>query len=163
MLDHVTKYAATDTTCFLAGEAEEPGLHQLQCRHYLPLLEWLETQYQVTLKPGFGVMHRPANSESLASLRDAIDTAFPSHWDLAALQCATQECKSLVIALALLDRKVDCDQAEDIARLEESSQINRWGLVEGAHDYDLARIRIRLASASLFHDLTNPNHSAMWS
>mmetsp|Transcript_21578 Transcript_21578/g.69486 ORF Transcript_21578/g.69486 Transcript_21578/m.69486 type:complete len:282 (+) Transcript_21578:91-936(+) len=154
VLQNVANYARTDTTCFLAGEADEPALHALQCRHYLPLVEWLTETYGVALRPGFGVSHRPASPADVLALKAEIDERKTNHWHLAALQCATQECKSLVIALALLERRIDADQAETAARLEENVQIERWGLVEGAHDYDLARIKIRLASASLFVDLT---------
>ncbi|KAH8052362.1 hypothetical protein JL722_10193 [Aureococcus anophagefferens] len=43
-------------------------------------------------------------------------------------------------------------RAEAAARVEETANIDRWGLVEGAHDYDLARIQVQLASASFFAD-----------
>ena len=47
---------------------------------------------------------------------------------------------------------LDARGAEAAARVEETANIDRWGLVEGAHDYDLARIQVQLASASFFAD-----------
>lgn len=148
VIQNVLKYLRTDTTCFLAGEVEEPKLHQLQLTHYLPLLEWTKREFGVDIVPGFGISHRPATESSVATFQAVIEQF--SAWELAALQCATQECKSFVIGLALLLHRIDASQAETVARLEEAVQIERWGFVEGAHDYDVTRIRFRLASASLF-------------
>ena len=66
------------------------------------------------------------------------------------------ECKSIVIALALLLKHLDVPAAEACARLEEDIQIEQWGLVEGGHDHDLARIRTQLSSAVLFCELCEP-------
>jgi ATP synthase F1 complex assembly factor 2 len=54
------------------------------------------------------------------------------------------------IGCALLGGEIDAKTAEAAARIEESANIDRWGLVEGAHDYDLARIQVQLASAAFF-------------
>ena len=72
----------------------------------------------------------------------------------AALQAATFESKSIAIGLALLGLHIDAEGAEAAARVEETANIERWGLVEGAHDYDLARVRVQLASAAFFTDAT---------
>ena len=72
----------------------------------------------------------------------------------AALQAATFESKSIAIGLALLGLHIDAEEAEAAARVEETANIERWGLVEGAHDYDLARVRVQLASAAFFADAT---------
>lgn len=152
VVDNVLKYLKTDTTCFLAGETEEPKLHQQQLTEYLPLLEWIKEKYGIVVSPGFGICHRPVDEVGVDNIRKGF-LQEKSSWDLAALQCAVQECKSFVIGAALLDRRLDATRAETVARLEENAQIDRWGFVEGAHDYDVTRIRFRLASASLFADL----------
>lgn len=147
-VEHLLSYARTDTTCFLAGEAEEPRLHQLQLTHFLPLLDWLKSQ-GAELKAGYGIAHKPC--VDVTPLRRLLPS---NKYQLAALQCATQECKSIVIGLALLNNKITMEEAETAARLEESVQIDRWGFVEGSHDYDVTRIKFRLASASLFASLS---------
>jgi ATP synthase F1 complex assembly factor 2 len=63
------------------------------------------------------------------------------------------ECKSLIIALALLNKKIDYDTAFVISRLEEEFQCEIWGVVEGGHDLDRLHNKIRISSAVLFHDL----------
>ena len=55
---------------------------------------------------------------------------------------------------------LDARGAEAAARVEETANIDRWGLVEGAHDYDLARIQVQLASASFFFDASRPTAAA---
>ncbi|KAH8045453.1 chaperone [Aureococcus anophagefferens] len=57
-------------------------------------------------------------------------------------------------------RGLDARGAEAAARVEETANIDRWGLVEGAHDYDLARIQVQLASASFFADAAAPSAGA---
>lgn len=56
------------------------------------------------------------------------------HFTLACLQSACMECKSLVIALALVGRFINFEQAKVASRVEEEFQIEIWGVVEGGHD-----------------------------
>ena len=145
-------YAQTDTCRFFADGAAEPYVKQKQEALFTPLLDWLATEHGVTLeKVPPGVFRAPPIDDgSHVKLTHLCDVL--SLWELAALQCATFECKSLTIGLALILRQVDAKAAEEAARIEESANIERWGLVEGAHDYDLARIQVQLASASFFAD-----------
>lgn len=48
----------------------------------------------------------------------------------AALERAIHATKSFVIALALVKRRLNVDQASDAAGVEVNSQIERWGEVE---------------------------------
>ena len=46
---------------------------------------------------------------------------------LAALYLATSACGSLVLALALIEGRIDAEQAFAASQLDESFQIERWG------------------------------------
>ena len=48
----------------------------------------------------------------------------------AAMERATYTSKSFLIALALVKRQIDVDQAAQAAHVEVNSQIERWGEVE---------------------------------
>ena len=48
----------------------------------------------------------------------------------AAMERATYTSKSFLVALALVKRQIDVDQAAQAAHVEVNSQIERWGEVE---------------------------------
>ena len=70
--------------------------------------------------------------------------------ELAAVQCATMECKSLVLALNLLAGQMSIEEVCDASRLEEEFQLIQWGVVEGGHDVDRIGNRVSVASAKAF-------------
>ena len=59
-----------------------------------------------------------------------------SAWEQVALLSVTQTCKSLVLALALLHSRLSPREAARLSRLEEETQVDEWGRVEGSHDVD---------------------------
>jgi ATP synthase mitochondrial F1 complex assembly factor 2 len=69
---------------------------------------------------------------------------------LTAAEQMAAACKSVIMGLALLKRRLTLDQALAVARLEEDYQIAEWGLVEGGHDVDIADLRVRLAAPHIF-------------
>lgn len=51
--------------------------------------------------------------------------------------------------------------ALEAARVEEDFQIDRWGLVEGGHDIDIADASARVSAAAVFSRLVRQNsHTA---
>ena len=152
---NVLAYAATDTCRFVADAAREPEVRRRQDKYHEPILAWLRETHGADLARGApGALRAPPTPpEALDALTTAC--AALSNYHLAALQAATFESKSIAIGLALLDCEIDAEGAEAAARVEETANIERWGLVEGAHDYDLARVRVQLASAAFFADATS--------
>lgn len=73
---------------------------------------------------------------------------------LTAVQQLAQGCKSLVVPLALVDRKITVLDAVTAARAEEDHQIQNWGLVEGAHDVDRENLVVQVSAASLILHLS---------
>ena len=63
------------------------------------------------------------------------------------------ECKSLVMALALVGRHVSLEQLKLTSRLEEEFQVEIWGVVEGGHDMDRLNNQVTLATASAFMNM----------
>ncbi|KAK0199210.1 hypothetical protein DFS33DRAFT_1369776 [Desarmillaria ectypa] len=75
-------------------------------------------------------------------------------WEMAAMERATYITKSFLIALALVKRFITVEQASIAARVEVSSQIERWGEVEDSHDVDFYDVRRQLGSAACLLSLT---------
>ena len=152
---NILAYAVTDTCRFVADAEREPEVRRRQDRLHGPILAWLHEKHGAELSRGAPGMLRapPTPPEAVDALTKAC--AALSSYHLAALQAATFESKSIAIGLALLDCEIDAEEAEAAARVEETANIERWGLVEGAHDYDLARVRVQLAAAAFFADATS--------
>ena len=53
------------------------------------------------------------------------------------MERATYTSKSFLIALALVKRHIDVDQAAQAAHVEVNSQIERWGEVEDSASYNI--------------------------
>lgn len=68
------------------------------------------------------------------------------------------ECKSLVIALALIGRFIDFEQAKIASRIEEEFQIEQWGVVEGGHDMDRLNNSVSCSAVDAFMNAYMPYH-----
>lgn len=119
----VAQYATTDLVCY---RADSPvGLVERQQKIWQPLVDWVRQQFDAPLAVFTGVMPRPQPPETLRALRTAIDSL--GDLELTALQAITAASGSLVIALALLRRRIDPDQAWAASQLDETFQIEKWG------------------------------------
>lgn len=129
-IERMLPYLETDTLCF---EDEQQLLAERQLQEWVPIRNWFENHYSVQLGissslavPGHPEATIPQVAEKMLQ-RDA--------WELCALEIATQTAKSLIVAVALLDRAgISPEEAMNLCLLEENFQIERWGLVEGDHD-----------------------------
>lgn len=121
-------YAETELLCHRAEHP--PELVSRQQAAWQPLLDWLAMRHDALLAPTMGVIARAQPPASLAALRAAL-AAF-DEWRLAAVSVAASVSGSLVIALALADRRLDAAAAFEAAELDESFQIGRWGEDEEA-------------------------------
>ena len=157
----VLSYLPTDT-CLFFTTAEDRILLKKQKQHFTPLVKWLRRAFDVecrTTESFAGRLVHPP--ESLARVQAAVESLDP--FALACLQCATMECKSLVMGLALLCREVTLEQARLASRLEEECQIEWWGAVEGGHDMDRLNNAVSLSSVGTFMGLmlSEEQHAAM--
>ena len=60
------------------------------------------------------------------------------------------DCKSLLIGSALFNDHISVPDALAASRVEEETQIEEWGYVEGGHDIDHSTIHMKLLAASVF-------------
>ena len=146
-IEECLRYLATDTVCFRCAEDDDKDLFEAQKEHWDPLYEWFESKYGIELGVSYTFV-RPRHSEAS---KQAIENTLKemNDWELQAAYICASSCKSLVVALALLEGQIDIDAAIQAARVEEEVQIKQWGMVEGGHDVDRAHLHVQVASASV--------------
>ena len=123
VIDDTAKYAESDLLCYRAGEPE--SLVARQGAVWQPLLDWAAERYGARLSLVSGTTFVAQPAEALTSLRSAV----ARHGDLAlsALFNLTHIAGSLVIALAVSERRLSAADAFAAAQLDELYQIERWG------------------------------------
>jgi len=119
----VAHYAGTDLVCYRA--THPAALVARQQAIWQPLIDWAVERYSAPLAVTTGVV---ATTQPIASL-EAFTAAVAAHDDfsLTALHAATAACGSLVIALALVEGRLDAAAAFAASQLDESFQIEAWG------------------------------------
>jgi chaperone required for assembly of F1-ATPase len=123
VIDDTAKYADSDLLCYRAGEPA--SLVERQHRLWQPLLDWVAERYGAHLLTGEGTAFVTQPAKAVARLGDAV----AAHGDLAlsALYNLTHISGSLVIALAVSERRLSAAAAFAAAQLDELYQIERWG------------------------------------
>ncbi len=119
----VARYAGTDLVCYRAGHP--PQLAQRQHAAWQPLIDWATLRYDATLEVTVGVVPVAQPVASLRAFAAAIG-AYPP-LELAALHLATAACGSLVVALALIEGRLDVEEAFAASQLDETFEIELWG------------------------------------
>ena len=119
----VVKYAGTDLVCY---RAEQPAdLAARQHAAWQPLVDWAAQKFDASLTTTVSILPVPQPPATLEAFEAAV-AGYDTH-RLAALHLATAACGSLVVALALIEGRVDADAAFAAAELDETYEIERWG------------------------------------
>ena len=119
----VARYAGTDLVCYRAGHPPELAARQHEA--WQPLIDWATLRYDAPLEVTAGIVPIAQAPTSLRALTAAVEAYAPL--ELAALHMATAACGSLVVALALLEGRLDVDDAFAAAQLDETFEIEQWG------------------------------------
>jgi chaperone required for assembly of F1-ATPase len=119
----VANYAGTDLVCYRAEQP--PALVARQHEAWQPLIDWAAGRYDAGLAVTAGVLPAPQSPASLKAFGAVV--AALDDFRLTALQAATAACGSLVIALALFERRLDADSAFAASQVDETFQIEAWG------------------------------------
>ncbi|HXZ00971.1 MAG TPA: ATP12 family protein [Stellaceae bacterium] len=119
----VAKYAGTDLVCYRASHP--PELARRQHEAWQPLIDWATLRYDAPLETTVGVVPIVQSAVALRALAAAAESYAPL--ELAALHLATTACGSLVVALALIEGRLDVEGAFAASQLDESFEIEQWG------------------------------------
>ena len=144
-------YLPTDTLLFFTEERDRILLKK-QKKHYEPLLNWFHASGVPLSRTDGGMVARVKHPQEVYN-RIGAYVASLDHFELALLQAATLECKSILLAIALLCGKLPFAEATLVSRLEEEFQVEIWGVVEGGHDMDRLNNKVNLGSIVSFHRL----------
>lgn len=129
------RFASSDLLCYRAHHPED--LVELEMRSWQPLLDWAALRFDAPLVVVTGIRLASQHEASLRALHAAV--AALDALRLTALADLTAACGSLILALAVLERRIDGDQAFDLSQLDETYEIERWG-----EDSEAAAARVRL-------------------
>ncbi len=132
----IAKYGETDLLCY---RAEDRRLAERQAAAWDPILDWATLTLDAPLRTTAGVMPVAQSPDALAALGRAVAAHPPL--ELAALGVAVPALGSLVLGLALAAGRLDADQAQDLATVDERFQEEFWGL-----DAETAERRARIAA-----------------
>ena len=126
VIQETVKYGETDLLCYRAEIPRE--LARCQAAAWQPLLNWAAERYDATLETTTGVVAIAQDAAALARLRTAVEEE--NDFTLTGLQIATATSGSLVVALALMEREIDAEEAWALSHIEERWQLERWGADE---------------------------------
>ncbi|HTJ65817.1 MAG TPA: ATP12 family protein [Alphaproteobacteria bacterium] len=121
----VVRFCETDMVCYRADAREPAELLALQQALWDPLLDWLKDRHGVTLLTTSGILPITQPRDAVSALADVVTRM--DIWRLGAFQAAAASAGSFVIALALVEGRIDADQAFAAAELDAGFEIDRWG------------------------------------
>ncbi|KAL6135858.1 hypothetical protein ACLB2K_068083 [Fragaria x ananassa] len=127
-------------------------IHERQVEKIDPLLDWMESEFgfkPVVYSSFFGGKQDEGLLEAVETLLKKTDEC-----ELAAIDAIAGAAHSLTIALGLFRGKLNIGEAIELIRLEEDFQVDKWGLVEGGHDVDIADLKVQITSAAVFLGLS---------
>ncbi|HWA30078.1 MAG TPA: ATP12 family protein [Rhizomicrobium sp.] len=146
--DHALSFGRTDLLSYRAEHPDE--LVARQAREWDPLLDWAAERFGARLNATRGITFTEQPAEALSELAEAVN----GHDDyrLAALHNAATITGSLVLALALIERRLDAEQVFAAATLDEAFQSEKWG-VDAEAEARLKRLSAELSGAERFLSL----------
>ncbi|TKY63150.1 ATP synthase mitochondrial F1 complex assembly factor 2 [Spatholobus suberectus] len=127
-------------------------VHDRQVEKIDPLLCWVESDFgfkPVVYSSFFGGKQEDGLVTAIENLLNKTDDC-----ELSAIDAIAASAHSLIIAIGMVRGKLQIEEAIELIRLEEDFQVDRWGLVEGGHDVDIADLRVQISSAVVFLGLS---------
>ena len=142
-------YGDSDLLCYRAAGPKE--LVALQRAAWDPLLEWSSSDLGAPLDSHEGVMHVPQNQASLDALTRHVTEL--DNFALAAFHDLVAMSGSLVLALAVIRRRLSAADAWRMSRVDEDWQISQWGEDDEAQATAAIKHSAFLAAAR-FYEMT---------
>lgn len=150
IIDHLlTKFNQDLVFCRVPEDNElTRGVFERQVAKIDPLLSWVESEFG--FKPAvyssfFGGKQEEGLVKAIENLLKKTDDC-----ELAAIDAMASAAHSLIISIGIFRGKLQIEEAIELIRLEEDVQVDRWGLVEGGHDLDIADLKVQISSAAVF-------------
>ncbi|OCX58656.1 ATPase [Thioclava sp. SK-1] len=145
---YIAEYGGTDLLCYRAESPVE--LVDRQAQAWDPLLDWADHALGVQLVVTEGVLPVQQADDAMKKLHKRVADLSP--FQMAAIHDLVGITGSLVIGLAVIERRLDASTAWDLSRIDEDWQSESWG-----HDEEAAEMaaikRESLLNAERFWDL----------
>ncbi|EOA17030.1 hypothetical protein CARUB_v10005262mg [Capsella rubella] len=150
IIEHLSRKLHQDLVFFRAPEDNDltSDVHDIQVERIDPLIEWVESEFGVKPKVYSSIFGGKQDDKLVKAVEDLLKKT--SDGELASIDALQASAHSIVIALGIFRGKLQIDDAIKLIRLEEDLQVNKWGLVEGGHDIDIADLKVQIASATVF-------------
>jgi len=150
VVEDMLRFAGSDLLCYRADAPDK--LVERQAAHWDPVLGWARATLGARFILGEGVMHVAQPEASIAALRAHMQPrAQPLR--LAAMHVMTSLTGSAVLSIATEAGGIDAETAWLAAHVDESWQIEQWGLDAEAEDRHDARKLEFLAAVGLLEAL----------
>jgi chaperone required for assembly of F1-ATPase len=120
----IALYGETDLLCYRASAP--PALVARQALLWQPWLDWAESHYGAGLIAFEGVMPHGQPVRAVARLLDAVTACTPER--LAGLGIIVPALGSLVLGLAVAERRLAPEAAHELALLDELFEAAQWGV-----------------------------------
>ena len=127
IIESMIAYLHTDTICYMS---EDPELQQFERKHWQPIIDWTEETFTCKLEIFEGIM--PGDQSEEAAENIAFKLEGYNNWQLAALMDLGAGFSSLLLAIAVIEGRLDVAQAFECSIADELYQNEKWGIDEEA-------------------------------
>lgn len=127
VIEKLVNFSFTDVILFWSPKED---IKKLQTEKWLPVLEWLDKRFSLTLKKTENLIPPQQNEHNRDSFTEILNQM--SLKSLTAFYLAAVQLKSPLLALAFVEDKITAAEAFELAYLEELYQSESWGVDEEA-------------------------------
>lgn len=155
-INYILNFLPTDTILFHSGADEDDDLYQLQCAEWDPVLDWFNQRFGTDVQKTRDIM-----APTISASTKMLITKQLLSYDSVAMHgfvFAVDVLKSLILTMAVMERRISVELAVRLSRLEEEHQAQKWGRVEFAHDVSQLDSQARLAASVMFVLLHTTEH-----
>ncbi len=138
-------FARNDLLYYRVSEPAELVMRQQMA--WDPLLDWIHQTTGARLATTKGVTHIAQDDTAIAALSRSLHTL--DAWTLTGMHAATTITGSLILALALLERRLSHVEAFAASRIDETFQAEKWGL-DAEAEARARRLAAELETAAQF-------------
>lgn len=146
----LVQYGSSDLVCYFATHPSP--LVKRQQAVWMPLVAWMKEKYGIAFETVSGIKYQHQPQASIDKLKKLIEGL--SAEDFTVVQSAAATTGSVVVALALLEKKLSPEEAYFAACVDEIYQLETWGEDAEARKR-LDMIQAELNSIVQFRDLVS--------
>lgn len=123
VVEHILAFGRSDLVCYRAEAPAE--LRARQNAMWDPVLSWAQTDHGIRLVADAGIAFIEQPVDALVRMQEIV--APLDDFSLAAVDWASARTGSFVLALALIEDRMNADTAFAAAQLDELYQAEKWG------------------------------------